>query len=87
MNKRYFITMRKGEGRSRNPYYMKVFEIMPNREVQGIGHEEYNQASFKGEEAIAYSVLHDEGIVSNKDYKASNGYYHRSKANVIITIL
>ena len=84
---RHFIAVRKGEGRPRNPYYMQVFEIMPNKSIESIGREEFSIDMSKGMESVAFSVLNNQGIVSDKEYSNNNGYYYGSKASIKITVL
>jgi hypothetical protein len=82
---RHFIFTVKGKGKTRDPFYVDVFEIKGDFSITSIGHRDYSPSSTRGEISEAYEVLYEKGIVSEEEYRHSNGYYCSSKALVRIT--
>jgi len=82
---RHFIFTVKGKGKTRDPFYVSVFEIKKDFSISLVGNRDYSPASTRGEISEAYAVLYEKGIVSEEDYKHSNGYYCSSKSTVSIT--
>ena len=64
-----------------------MYEIESNSNIKQIGYKEFNPASYRGDIAIALSVLHNNGIVSDKEFEEDNGYYTPDNGYVRITVL
>ena len=80
--KRYFVYVRKGTGTRKDPHCIQAYEILA-KSLDYIGYEEFSPCSYKGDESIAFSILHAKGIVSGEEYEKVNGYYYQHKGQNI----